>query len=526
MEENEYVSKYLDLKILCISYFNILIKFGRSKEKVLEKEEFEDKIETVFATINETIRDKISLDLFKLEYLKCYLDLYENNHTYSTESLKVKIIDITFLYDRLLQDFYIIVFKLLDQMGLDVKIVIFQEIINMFNMPQSEHTLTLLNKECILIKSDEIDRIKFLIIIPNILLEESLKNRLNELKVKDSSVLIFSNKSINSEYNNEDYSIENDVWLKTSENVIPIELSNNEKLLTNIILAIRCWVNNFDPLPALIIGAKKNLEDELYDVSLDINKKILTVDPLNLSALFDIGYIYYTYFYQERDTYYPQAIDSFKKVVELDPNYAEAWYNLGLCYYGLEKDREAVVSFEKAIQLEPTNYKHWMWRGKCVYYLGKYFEAIKWFNQAITLEPDNPQVHNEKANALCYLKQYKEAFLEFDTAIRLKPEEPKYQKDKAYILKFLGQFKEALEAYDILIGLVPGNVEFKMEKGKALMELKKYSEALNIFEEIINIYPKWSLPWNYKSVALSYLNRNDEADDAMNKFNELRDQGN
>ena len=79
--------------------------------------------------------------------------------------------------------------------------------------------------------------------------------------------------------------------------------------------------------------------------ALDAVQKALEIDPNNVTALINKGYII------ADKRLYNQAIEWFNKAINLDPKNANAWYEKGNCYRRLGKKQEAKECFKIADEI-------------------------------------------------------------------------------------------------------------------------------------------------------------------------------
>jgi len=83
------------------------------------------------------------------------------------------------------------------------------------------------------------------------------------------------------------------------------------------------------------------------DKSIDMNKKLLDVEPDNITALYNLGVLV-----SAKDP--ASAKQYFQKVILLNPNYAEAHNNLGVLDYNDGQYDLAISENEKALTLKPA----------------------------------------------------------------------------------------------------------------------------------------------------------------------------
>ncbi|PCJ87796.1 MAG: hypothetical protein COA57_04365 [Flavobacteriales bacterium] len=77
-------------------------------------------------------------------------------------------------------------------------------------------------------------------------------------------------------------------------------------------------------------------------------KLILQINPLNINAHYNIGYVNLVYFKN-----FETAFEKFSEVIELQPDHYGAYTNRGVCYEMTGNSEKAVADFRKALELKP-----------------------------------------------------------------------------------------------------------------------------------------------------------------------------
>jgi len=75
---------------------------------------------------------------------------------------------------------------------------------------------------------------------------------------------------------------------------------------------------------------------------------ILSVDPKNKYAHFNLGFIH-----QEYLKVYDEALKHYTRAIAADSSYYEAWFNRGLCFETLGDIKAASADFNKALSIKP-----------------------------------------------------------------------------------------------------------------------------------------------------------------------------
>jgi serine/threonine protein kinase len=124
--------------------------------------------------------------------------------------------------------------------------------------------------------------------------------------------------------------------------------------------------------------------------------KALNLDPVSISALSKLGYIYLG------QSEYAHAIEIYQKVAELDPQLADTFFNLGYIYAVTENYSKARQMYSRVVELNPAFLDEALFNLAMVQdQLGEQEQCIKNLKRAIELNPDNE-------SAVAYLKQLQE----------------------------------------------------------------------------------------------------------------------
>jgi len=143
----------------------------------------------------------------------------------------------------------------------------------------------------------------------------------------------------------------------------------------------------------IIKKAQKLKAEERFEEAIklleDLPQKEFTLEIIRRN-LIDILFSYGGYLNDEYIVEYEKAIEIFKKIITLEPENYKAHYNLGIAYFNLGHIESALASYNEAIKIKP-DYKH------CYYNIGLVFEskndlkqAISYYNKALQIDPKFP----------------------------------------------------------------------------------------------------------------------------------------
>jgi tetratricopeptide (TPR) repeat protein len=228
---------------------------------------------------------------------------------------------------------------------------------------------------------------------------------------------------------------------------------------------------------------------------------------------------------------YKEAIDCFDKATDVDPNSAYAWKVKGDAYLELGTLKNqykfvdiAIECFNKATEINPNYGSAWNNRAWALRILGKYQEAIESFDKSIKADPNGAIAWNDKGLILLdKLGRYKEAIECFDKAIGIDPRYTEPLKNKGWAFDKLHEFNKALECYDKCIEIDPNMYTACYSKAWTLLNrFDNPKEALDWYNRCIEIMPNSYPAWGEKGMALNRLKRYNEANEAFDKANKIR----
>ena len=255
-----------------------------------------------------------------------------------------------------------------------------------------------------------------------------------------------------------------------------------------------------------------------------------------------------------------QSVDKALNAVENLSFTVSSFYREGEKLYQLQKFKEAVAVLDKAIEIKPNFYQAWTLKGLVLKELEMYDEAFNCCDEAIRINQHYAKAWIVKASILSNLDNHQEALAAYQEAIDIQPNNYQYWTGKALILSRLGKYQEALDVYQQAIDIKPnGNAngtnliivpyarldwfnkeqtfsevfeEFfayysepknddytgLMARAQALIKSKEYNQALDCCDIALKIKPNDLNALNNRSVALSGLNRIEEAIATCNKL--------
>ena len=169
---------------------------------------------------------------------------------------------------------------------------------------------------------------------------------------------------------------------------------------------------------------------EKYDKAISILKSSIAANPLNSSALINLGN---SYIHTKRPK---EALALYKQAIETNSSDSIALYNIGttLLLTGLIKD--AITHLERAAQLKPEDPKIHTNLGMALHEDGNPNDAIKHHKIALKINPEHDPAKENLAISLLLSGDYKEGLTEYEKRFSLKHKQtsllanPSYKKWK------------------------------------------------------------------------------------------------
>lgn len=115
-----------------------------------------------------------------------------------------------------------------------------------------------------------------------------------------------------------------------------------------------------------------------FDLALTYYQAILTKQPSNVEALYDIGTVYQT---RHQNT---QAATWFRRAINVNPNFAPALYDLGIIV-AATNPAGAIPLFQQAVNAQPSSSSAWFNLGVLLYRQGQIAQGRADLQHAISL---------------------------------------------------------------------------------------------------------------------------------------------
>ncbi len=190
-----------------------------------------------------------------------------------------------------------------------------------------------------------------------------------------------------------------------------------------------------------------------------------------------------------------------EKAIELDHSLSHGHAMLArICFHELlhfiNEDSEKTLNdmFEhskKASELDPQNPVAALMTSTYYFFKGKFSQSRKYAEKAVELNPSYPEAHMRLAQAITHSGDYVNSEESLRKSVEINP-------------------------------LDPDVIGMKSSYFFIYMGLKDYQKAYELIEEVLEEFPNAGYFKGFKASVMGYLNKGDEAKQALNEYLELR----
>lgn len=239
--------------------------------------------------------------------------------------------------------------------------------------------------------------------------------------------------------------------------------------------------------PPELIQAESALEKQDYVTAEPLLKKVVTQDPQNFAAWFDLGFLYNALGKTE------DSIAAYRKSVAAKPSVFEPNLNLGLM---LVKARQpdAEQYLRAATKLKPTSHvaegqaRAWLSLGH-VLETSNPDGAIEAFKQAALLDPKDTEPHLSAGPILESQNRFADAEQEYKQAFAIDPSSIDALTGMANIYMRGHRFTEAEDILRKLVALHPNDAGAHLQLGRMLAADGQNEPAIAELQEALKLAP-------------------------------------
>lgn len=251
--------------------------------------------------------------------------------------------------------------------------------------------------------------------------------------------------------------------------------------------------------------------------SLEVNKKVLEIDPKDPEAHYNIGNTF-----KLLDNF-EEAKNSYKNAIKINPNYFQAYNNLGSLFHDNKKFNEAQNNYKKVISLNPNFAEAFNNLGVTLKELGNLDEAEENYKKAISLKTNYFEAYNNLGILLREQKRFKESENNYKKAIEINPNFAEAYSNLGILLREIGKLQDSKLNYIKAINLKSDYAEAHYNLGITYREIGDLKNAEASYKTALKFNPKSPEIYNNLGVTLRELLKLDESEIAYKKAIELKD---
>ncbi len=239
--------------------------------------------------------------------------------------------------------------------------------------------------------------------------------------------------------------------------------------------------------PPELIQAESAIEKKDYATAEPLLKKVVTKDPQNFAAWFDLGFIYNALGRTD------DAIAAYRESVAAKPGVFESNLNLGLTLVkagqpDAEQFLRAATTLKPTANAQQGQARAWLSLGH-VLESSKPDAALEAYTQAAHLDPRDPEPHLSAGPLLEAQNRYADAENEYQQAFTLDPSSVDALTGMANIYMRGHRFTEAEEILRKLVALHPDDAGAHMQLGRMLAADGQPEPAMAELQEALKLAP-------------------------------------
>jgi len=190
-----------------------------------------------------------------------------------------------------------------------------------------------------------------------------------------------------------------------------------------------------------------------------------------------------------------------EKALELDPNFSLGYSMLSdICHWELmhftrdnsdEILEEMLTLAKKAAELDPQNPAAVLMISSYYFFTGNFSQAAKYAEKSLELNPSSPDAYGRAAGAMIHVGEYEKPEEYLRKSVEINPIDPKLMDRKAnYFFIYIG--------------------------------MQDYQKAYELIEEVIAELPHSGMYRGFKAAVMGYLEKGEEAREALDHYLALR----
>jgi tetratricopeptide (TPR) repeat protein len=226
-------------------------------------------------------------------------------------------------------------------------------------------------------------------------------------------------------------------------------------------------------IESLMNSGNMLLQNGAYDQAVTKFRKVLSRDPGNFEAQFNLAFAYLNW------GRHSSAVEELKKTLGINPRCAECWSNLALAFEALGQSDQALNALYKSVSVNPGNIEARTNLATMYVNYDRLSDAISQYKQVIQIDGSNVDAHVNLAKCLIAEGRIEEAKHYLNSALALNPNEAEAHWELGNIAwKKEDDKQQALEKYQKAISIEPNTHHFYEKKALLHEEMGDKEKAL------------------------------------------------
>ena len=212
---------------------------------------------------------------------------------------------------------------------------------------------------------------------------------------------------------------------------------------------------------------------------------------------------------------YATAEPLLKKIVTADPGNYQAWFDLGFVYNGLGNTQESIAAYRKSVAAKPDVFESNLNLGVMLAKTGQP-DAEQFLRVATTLKP-TANVNEGHARAWLSLAQLlesskpDEAIEAYNQAAALEPKDPGPHLSAGLLLEKENHFADAEQEYKQALAIDPNSTDALTGMANIYMRGQRYADAAGVLRKLVALHPGDAAAHMQLGRLLATAGQNDDA---------------
>jgi len=269
--------------------------------------------------------------------------------------------------------------------------------------------------------------------------------------------------------------------------------------------------------PPELIQAENEIEKKDYAGAEPLLQKVVTADPKNYQAWFDLGFVYNAQgnltesiaAYRKSVAAKPDVFESnlnlgislakagqadaeqylraattLKPTADVDEGRSRAWLSLADVLEASKPD-EAIADYQRAAVLTPKDPEPRLAAGALLEKANRFADAEQEYKQVLTTDPVSSEALIGLANIYARGNRLPDAQQVLEKIVTLHPDDIRVRLQLSRVLVMMGKNDEAIASMQAANKLDPGDPKARRELADLFMAAKKYDQAEAIYRSLI-----------------------------------------